>query len=39
MNDFKVRLKALGITEDELNEAIAQIEARPEHMRPKRTID
>ncbi len=39
MNDFKFRLKALGITENELNEAIAQIEARPEHMRPKRTTD
>lgn len=29
MDDLKIRLKALGITEEELNEAIAQIEARP----------
>ncbi len=39
MDDFKIRLKVLVITEGELNEAIAQIEARPEHMRPKRTED
>ncbi len=37
MGDFTQRLKALGITQEELNEAIAQIEARPDHMKPKRT--
>ncbi len=36
MDDFTHRLKALGITQEELSEAMAQIEARPEHMRPKR---
>jgi hypothetical protein len=37
MNDFEHRLKTLGITQEELNEAIAQIEARPDHMKPRRT--
>lgn len=37
MEDLKNRLRALGVTEEELNEAIAQIEARPDHLKPKRT--
>lgn len=37
MDDLKHRLRALGVTEEELNEAIAQIEARPDHIKPKRT--
>jgi len=37
MDDLKHRLRALGVTEEELNEAIAQIEARPDHIKRKRT--
>ena len=37
MEDLKNRLRALGVTGEELNEAIAQIEARPDHLKPKRT--
>jgi hypothetical protein len=37
MDGFEQRLKALGITQEELSEPIVQIEARPDHMKPKRT--
>ena len=36
MDDLRHRLRPLGVTEEELNEAIAQIEARPDHLRPRR---
>jgi hypothetical protein len=36
MDDLKRRLKALGVTEEELNEAVAQIEAKPDHLEPKK---
>lgn len=37
MDDLKHRLRALGVTEEELNEAIAQIEAGLDDIKPKRT--
>jgi hypothetical protein len=37
MDDLKHRLRALGVTEDELNEAIAQIEAGLDDIKQKRT--
>jgi hypothetical protein len=37
MDDLKRRLRALGVTEAELNEAIAQIEAGLDDIKPKRT--
>ena len=37
MDDLKHRLRALGVTEEELNAAIAQIEAGLDDIKPKRT--
>jgi hypothetical protein len=35
LDDLEHRLRALGATEEELNEAIARIEAGPYHKKPK----
>lgn len=37
MDDLKHRLRALGVTEEELNAAVAQIEAGLDDIKPKRT--
>lgn len=37
MDDLKHRLKALGVTEEELNEAITQVEAGLDDIKPRRT--
>ena len=37
MDDLKHRLRLLGVTEEELNEAIAQIEAGLDDIKPKTT--
>lgn len=36
-DDLKHRLRSLGVTDEELNEAIAQIEAGLDRTKPKRT--
>lgn len=35
LDDLKHRLRALGTTEEELNEAIAHIEVEPYHRKPR----
>lgn len=35
LDDLKHRLRSLGATEEDLNEAIARIEAGPYHKKPK----